>query len=282
MPKGSAPVKSQKTLAAFFPTSKKKAPLLSPSPEPSSGAATDDEDVTMAASEAEDPPLSSRVASDVETSSQTEDVDEEMSAPEGEAPKSKAKRNGKASTASNGTAKSKSKAAKSKTANADSADEEKPKPKKSAPFKSVGRGKAKAKKGDEDEDEEDVGSYGWQANLPPMHDIPTIFSDIVRRFPELLKLSQLVKGRKLRVATMCSGTESPLLALDLISKKLKEDFDAPLEFHHVFSCEIEPFKQAYIERNFSPPILFRDVCELGQTHAYVVWCLQYNIQSLNL
>jgi hypothetical protein len=36
---------------------------------------------------------------------------------------------------------------------------------------------------------------------------------------------------------------------------------------HVFSCEIEPFKQAYIERNFSPPILFRDVCELGGSKA---------------
>ena len=32
---------------------------------------------------------------------------------------------------------------------------------------------------------------------------------------------------------------------------------------HVFSCEIEPFKQAYIERNFAPPILFRDIRELN-------------------
>jgi hypothetical protein len=34
------------------------------------------------------------------------------------------------------------------------------------------------------------------------------------------------------------------------------------KMEHIFSAEIEPFKQAYIERNFSPPILFRDVTEL--------------------
>ena len=40
-----------------------------------------------------------------------------------------------------------------------------------------------------------------------------------------------------------------------------------LEVEHAFSCEIEPFKQAYIERNFSPPILFRDIRELGNEKA---------------
>ena len=32
-----------------------------------------------------------------------------------------------------------------------------------------------------------------------------------------------------------------------------------IEIDHVFSCEIEPYKQAYIERNFLPPLLFRDI-----------------------
>ena len=35
----------------------------------------------------------------------------------------------------------------------------------------------------------------------------------------------------------------------------------------MFSCEIEPFKQAYIERNFAPPILFRDIRELDEDQA---------------
>ncbi len=29
----------------------------------------------------------------------------------------------------------------------------------------------------------------------------------------------------------------------------------------MFSAEIVPFKQAYIERNFSPPVIFRDIRE---------------------
>ena len=68
-----------------------------------------------------------------------------------------------------------------------------------------------------------------------------------------------------------SGTESPLLALNLIAKAIKSQHGATLAFDHVFSCEIEPFKQAYIERNFTPPILFRDVTELGGRKAHTAY-----------
>lgn len=107
------------------------------------------------------------------------------------------------------------------------------------------------------------------SDLPPIHDIPSIFSDLVSRVPDIKTVAEHLEGRRMRVATMCSGTESPLLALDLIRRSLVEHYDTNLEFEHVFSCEIEPFKQAYIERNFKPPLLFRDVCELGDSHAYV-------------
>lgn len=68
-----------------------------------------------------------------------------------------------------------------------------------------------------------------------------------------------------------SGTESPLLALQLISRAIKEKLGVQIKIEHVFSCEIEPFKQAYIERNFAPPILFRDVCELGNDQAHTAY-----------
>lgn len=106
-----------------------------------------------------------------------------------------------------------------------------------------------------------------QSDLPPIHDIPSIFADLVNRIPQIQGVVQHVRGRKLRVATMCSGTESPLLALNLIGRSIKEKYGMTLEVEHIFSCEIEPFKQAYIERNFKPPILFRDVCELGGEYA---------------
>lgn len=107
------------------------------------------------------------------------------------------------------------------------------------------------------------------SSLPPISSIPAIFNDLVSNIPDIKKVAERVKGRKLRVATMCSGTESPLLALELIQNSIEELYKTKLEIDHVFSCEIEPFKQAYIERNFSPPILFRDICELGDEEAYV-------------
>jgi hypothetical protein len=109
------------------------------------------------------------------------------------------------------------------------------------------------------------------SDFPPINDIPSMFADLVSHIPQIKGVVEHVKGRKLRVATMCSGTESPLLALHLIRRSITQQHSIDLEVEHVFSCEIEPFKQAYIERNFHPPILFRDVCELGDAEAYVVF-----------
>lgn len=105
------------------------------------------------------------------------------------------------------------------------------------------------------------------SDLPPISDIPTIFDDLVSHIPEIKDVAEHVAGRKLRVATMCSGTESPLLALELIQNSIFDQHGVKFDIEHVFSCEIEPFKQAYIERNFHPPLLFRDVCELGDSEA---------------
>ena len=133
---------------------------------------------------------------------------------------------------------------------------------------------------EEDEEEDEVGTTGKKekytspedSSLPPISRLPDIFLDIVSRLSEVKTLAEHIKGRTLRVATMCSGTESPLLALNLISRALAEKYGTTIDVEHVFSCEIVPFKQAYIERNFQPPLLFRDVCELGDDYAYAAWC----------
>ncbi|KAE9990533.1 hypothetical protein EG327_001297 [Venturia inaequalis] len=70
-------------------------------------------------------------------------------------------------------------------------------------------------------------------------------------------------GRSLQVATMCSGSESPILALRLIQQSLTQAGKTPFEFDHVLSAENDPFKQAYIQRNFSPPLLFQDVTKFN-------------------
>ena len=111
------------------------------------------------------------------------------------------------------------------------------------------------------------------SDLPPINHIPAMFSDLVSHIPQIKGVAEYIQGRKLRVATMCSGTESPLLALDLIRRSILEQYELDLDIEHVFSCEIEPFKQAYIERNFHPPLLFRDVCELGNDKAYSIFTI---------
>jgi len=93
-----------------------------------------------------------------------------------------------------------------------------------------------------------------------------MFDHLVNQAPGLVQLAKAL-DRPLRVATMCSGTESPVLALQMMQRALDVNHGVRLGLDHVFSCEIEPFKQAYIERNFAPPILFRDIRELGQPEA---------------
>lgn len=105
---------------------------------------------------------------------------------------------------------------------------------------------------------------GLDLDLPPLHEIEDIFQDLTSRALPL-GLDEAVKSlqkTRLRVATMCSGTESPLLAIEMIQDTLRTSFGIIFDIEHLFSAEIEPYKQAYIERNFSPPIIFEDIREL--------------------
>ena len=61
---------------------------------------------------------------------------------------------------------------------------------------------------------------------------PLLSDAIARDFP---------KG--LRVATVCSGTDSPILALSLANDSRKAAGLQEIPYSHVFSCEIDPAKQ---------------------------------------
>ncbi|KAI9034633.1 hypothetical protein DFJ74DRAFT_25365 [Hyaloraphidium curvatum] len=143
-------------------------------------------------------------------------------------------------------------------------------------------GRKKAKKGsDDDEEDEDENQDGGAPHkskiakhLAPLQTPQEHISDQVKRMntPEQGLLAELVahlNGRSLRIATM--GTEAPIIALTKIQNALFKEFGILFKFESVFSCEIEPFKQAYIERNFKPPILFRDVKELGRDEAHTAY-----------
>jgi hypothetical protein len=103
---------------------------------------------------------------------------------------------------------------------------------------------------------------GIDFSLPPISDVREMFKDMVARLgPVALKESPIT----LKVATLCSGTEAPIFGLNLIQDALEANrLGAGFEFEHLFSCEIEPFKQGFIRRNLPPgTLIFRDVVELA-------------------
>ncbi|PHH50805.1 hypothetical protein CFIMG_007330RA00001 [Ceratocystis fimbriata CBS 114723] len=83
-----------------------------------------------------------------------------------------------------------------------------------------------------------------------------------------LGLSQVAEGGgvHVRVATLCSGTDAPVFALrELQEAAAALGYGNVVSFEHIFSAEIETFKQAFIRRNVKPhgPV-FRDVQEMAK------------------
>ena len=74
----------------------------------------------------------------------------------------------------------------------------------------------------------------------------------------------------IKLQTACSGTDAPSIALGLIKESLDkldagqgaESTKHGFQYSHEMSCEIEPFKQAYIGRNFPGVVLFPDITKL--------------------
>jgi site-specific DNA-cytosine methylase/superfamily II DNA or RNA helicase len=109
-----------------------------------------------------------------------------------------------------------------------------------------------------------IRNKGLDPGLPPLSSIDDIFRDITTKALDLglREALQKLNRQPLRVATMCSGTESPLLALDMVQDALRSLGEPEMQVNHLFSAEIVPYKQAYIERNFHPKIIFRDITEI--------------------
>jgi hypothetical protein len=116
--------------------------------------------------------------------------------------------------------------------------------------------------------------HGIDNGLPPISEVREMFEDMIQRLnPVALKNNAV----QLNVATICSGTDAPIFALGLIQDAIQAmGFGIGLEFQHLFSCEIEPFKQGFIRRNLPEgTLIFRDVVEMAtaavnNTTAYVL------------
>ena len=83
----------------------------------------------------------------------------------------------------------------------------------------------------------------------------------------------------IKLNTACSGTDAPSIAMGMIKESLdrfcsSSQQSATTEGHgfkyeHNMSCEIEPFKQAYIGRNFPGTLLFPDITKLTEKETVV-------------
>mmetsp|Transcript_16535 Transcript_16535/g.18851 ORF Transcript_16535/g.18851 Transcript_16535/m.18851 type:complete len:2158 (+) Transcript_16535:163-6636(+) len=120
--------------------------------------------------------------------------------------------------------------------------------------------------------------YCDPVGVDPTHGIiERIISDQVRKVGGLLGKVEARNNQNnselsypIRIQTACSGTDAPSIALGLIKEsfsrmrsKSDKKHDQLFEYEHVMSCEIEPFKQAYIARNFPGVPLFPDITKLS-------------------
>jgi site-specific DNA-cytosine methylase len=71
--------------------------------------------------------------------------------------------------------------------------------------------------------------------------------------------------------SFCSGTDSPVYVYAALWDVLQEDYGIKINFKHVFSTEIEPTKQDYLQKMFpSCALLFKDVMDLSGETAHCV------------
>ena len=104
------------------------------------------------------------------------------------------------------------------------------------------------------------------SNQPDSHKLSHVASWYLKKLPVAERTQFLAavdsatsEGRPLRVGTMCSGTDSPVVVFDNLANAVPGLF-----FAHIFSCEFDQRKQLWIKDNFPKlEYLFGDVNELS-------------------
>ncbi|KAK4447863.1 hypothetical protein QBC34DRAFT_495705 [Podospora aff. communis PSN243] len=99
----------------------------------------------------------------------------------------------------------------------------------------------------------------------PIFDVTEMFHHMVEKIVKGPHGAAFKRTLSISVATVCSGTDAPIFALQLIEKAaLALNVGSTVQVNHLYSCEIEPFKQAFIRRNVpSSVVIFRDVVEMA-------------------
>lgn len=71
----------------------------------------------------------------------------------------------------------------------------------------------------------------------------------------------------IRVGTLCSGTDAPVLVMKLFARLKNPDGAQVFTTINCFGCEIEPYKQSFLMRNSKPELLFKDAQDFTQGDA---------------
>mmetsp|Transcript_15839 Transcript_15839/g.39337 ORF Transcript_15839/g.39337 Transcript_15839/m.39337 type:complete len:1761 (-) Transcript_15839:1193-6475(-) len=87
----------------------------------------------------------------------------------------------------------------------------------------------------------------------------------------------------LKLGTACSGTDAPALALNIIQEQLELRNEQRNLFcqQHAFSCEQEPFKMAYLAKNFDS-VLYPDIAKLTEQPPRDAFGQEQSIPDFNL
>ena len=106
---------------------------------------------------------------------------------------------------------------------------------------------------------------GFDPSLEPLATLGEFVGDMAQRARSLglAEAIQSLQSRKLRIATMCSGTDAPIIAFQRLVKHLQDTFGESLDFEHVFSAEIDVNKAAFIRRNAGISLIFTDIRQVA-------------------
>ena len=120
---------------------------------------------------------------------------------------------------------------------------------------------------DEEPEEDEKYHTHLDGTKPPLSDLDAIFDNIAGKLGRhsFKKAVRALGGRRLSFFTMCSGTEAPAMAMQKLKAAFERQGFYEFDISHAASAEIEPFKQAYIQTNFAPPLIFRDVTDFSKT-----------------
>lgn len=107
---------------------------------------------------------------------------------------------------------------------------------------------------------------GIDESRAPMSKMEDIFIDLTERAVNHCGLEtalEALRGRTLQVATMCSGTDAPIIGLRGVQASLATLRKPGLRMRHCYSAEINPLKQNLIAVNTDAEHIFRDVTEMA-------------------